>query len=206
VIASQPGTIRLLAFRNHEPMGSFADALNAFKTNPFQNATNCPGFNYGSGNSNAPDLCWVRHANTKMGIGLNLEQNLNENLGVFLRGMYADGKTEVFSYTSADRSLAFGGIVSGGLWNREKDAVGLGYAFSWLSASHVAYLNLGGIDGFIGDGKINYRPEQVVDIYYKFNLISSAWMTLDYQHISNPAFNSDRGPVDVYGARAHFEF
>lgn len=206
VIADQPGVVRLLAFRNQEPMGNFADAINALKANPMQNATNCPGFNYGSENPSAPDLCWVRKANAKVGIGLNLEQSLNENLGVFLRGMYSDGKTEVFSYTSADRSLAFGGIMDGGLWNRHKDAIGLGYAFSWLSPTHIAYLNLGGIDGFIGDGKLNYSPEEVVDIYYKLNLVSSAWMTVDYQHISNPAFNADRGPVDVYGIRAHFEF
>lgn len=65
---------------------------------------------------------------------------------------------------------------------------------------------MGGIDGFIGDGKINYSPEQVIDLFYKLNLISSAWATFDYQHIANPAFNADRGPVDVYGVRAHFEF
>ncbi|MFZ0236306.1 MAG: carbohydrate porin [Xanthobacteraceae bacterium] len=31
-------------------------------------------------------------------------------------------------------------------------------------------------------------------------------MTLDYQFIVNPAYNSDRGPVSVIGARVHAEF
>lgn len=207
VLGGLPGAVKLLGFRNHEWMGSFQDAINAYQANPaVNNAGNCLGFNYGSANASAPDLCFARKANDKLGIGLNLEQSLSRHVGVFLRGMYSDGKTEVFSYTSADRSLSFGTLVNGGLWRRGKDAVGVGYGISWISASHAAYLNMGGIDGFIGDGKINYSPEQVVDIYYKLNLISSAWATLDYQHIENPAFNADRGPVDVFGLRAHFEF
>ncbi len=207
VIAGLPGAVRVLGFRNHERMGSFQDAIAAFQANPAQNnAANCTTFNYDSANATAPDLCFVRKANDKMGIGINLEQSLHENVGVFLRAMYSDGKTEVFSYTSADRSLSLGTMINGGLWGRNKDAVGIGYGISGISPSHVAYLNLGGIDGFVGDGKINYSPEQVVDIFYKINLISSAWATLDYQHIANPAFNADRGPVDVYGVRAHFEF
>ncbi|MGZ4959447.1 MAG: carbohydrate porin [Methylomonas sp.] len=206
VILTQPGAIRLLAYRNREHMGRFDDAIAAFQTDPQHNATTCQSFNYDSANASSPDLCWARKGNVKMGIGLNVEQSLTEDIGVFLRGMYSDGKTEVYSYTSSDRSLSLGTLVNGRLWGRNKDALGIGYGSSWLSSIHIAYLGLGGIDGFIGDGKINYRPEQVVDIYYKLNLISSAWMTLDYQHISNPAYNADRGPVDVFGVRAHFEF
>jgi hypothetical protein len=206
-IADLPGAVRVLGFRNHEWMGSFQDAIAAYQANPAQNnANHCSSFNYGSANNGAPDLCFVRKANDKQGIGINLEQSLHPNVGVFLRAMYADGKTEVFSYTSADRSLSFGSLINGDLWGRKKDSVGIGYGISGISPSHVAYLNMGGIDGFIGDGRIRYRPEQVVDIFYKVNLISSAWATFDYQHIANPAFNADRGPVDVFGVRAHFEF
>jgi carbohydrate-selective porin OprB len=120
--------------------------------------------------------------------------------------MYSDGKTEVYSYTSSDRSLSFGVAMKGLRWGRGKDTLGLGYAQSWISSQHAAYLNMGGIDGFIGDGKINYKPEQVVDIYYQCHVFSSTWLTADYQHLANPAYNADRGPVDIYGARVHFEF
>jgi len=67
-------------------------------------------------------------------------------------------------------------------------------------------LNMGGIDGFVGDGRIHKRPEHVVDIFYSLSLLSNLWVTADYQHISNPGFNADRGPVNVYGMRVHAEF
>ena len=65
---------------------------------------------------------------------------------------------------------------------------------------------MGGVDGFIGDGKINQASEQVVEVYYRFAIATSAWLTADYQHIWNPAYNGDRGPVEVFGGRLHVEF
>ena len=206
VIKGQPGAIKLLGFRNRENMGKFNDAISAFQTDPAKNATTCTTFNYGSDNSSAPDLCWARKPNIKMGIGINMEQAITEDIGVFFRGMYSDGKTEVYSYTSADRSISFGAAMKGFRWGREKDSVGLGYAQSWISDQHAAYLNLGGIDGFIGDGRINNKPEQVVDLYYQWHVIKSSWLSFDYQHLNNPAYNADRGPVNIFGVRAHFEF
>ncbi len=202
----QPGVVRLLAYRNRENMGSWMDAMTAFKTDLTKNATTCNSFNYDSLNATAPDLCWARKPNIKMGIGINMEQKVTEDLGLFFRGMISDGKTEVYSYTSSDQSISFGAALKGFRWGRAKDSLGLGYAASWLSKEHVAYLNMGGIDGFIGDGKINYHPEQVVDLYYQCHVFKSTWLSLDYQHLANPAYNADRGPVDIYGGRVHFEF
>ncbi len=202
----QPGALKLLGYRNQERMGSWTDAIAALQSNPNNNATTCTTFSYGSGNAGAPDLCWARKSNVKMGIGVNMEQAVSEDLGLFFRGMVSDGKTEVYSYTSSDSSLSIGGLLKGSRWGREKDTTGIGYAASFLSSQHIAYLNLGGIDGFIGDGKINYKPEQVLDIFYKYHFIKSTWLSLDYQHIANPAYNADRGPVDIYSGRVHFEF
>ncbi len=205
-INGQPGALRLLAYRNRENAGRFSDAIAAFQADPTKNATTCTTFAYGSDNDTAPDLCWSRKSNVKMGVGINMEQRITQDIGVFFRGMYSDGKTEIYSYLSSDRSISFGAAMKGLRWGREKDTLGLGFAQSWISKDHVTYLNMGGIDGFIGDGKINYKPEQVVDIYYQCHVISSVWMSLDYQHLANPAYNADRGPVDIYGARVHFEF
>ena len=135
-----------------------------------------------------------------------MEQAITEDIGLFFRGMYSDGKMEVYSYTSADQSISFGALMKGLRWGREKDAAGLGYAQSWISKIHAQYLNMGGIDGFIGDGKINQRPEQVVDIFYQWHVVKSTWLSVDYQHLVNPGYNADRGPVNIYGARVHFEF
>ena len=73
-IYGQDGAVRVLACRNRENIGRFTDAVAAFEADPRQNATTCPGFNYGSGNASAPDLCWVRKPNVKVGIGLLGEQ------------------------------------------------------------------------------------------------------------------------------------
>lgn len=202
----QAGAARLLVYRNRENAGRWSDAIAAYQSNPAQNATTCTGFSYDSNNASAPDLCWARQPTIKMGIGLNLEQALTDDIGVFFRGMVSDGQSEVYSYTSSDRSLSFGLSMTGLRWGRAQDGFGIGYAQSWISNQHAQYLNMGGIDGFIGDGKITVKPERVVDLYYKLHLMSSTWISVDYQHIANPAYNADRGPVDIFGCRAHFEF
>jgi hypothetical protein len=201
----QPGKVRLLAFRNVENMGRWDDAISALQSDSNKNATTCTTFNYGSGNASAPDLCWARKRNVKMGLGLNLEQALAEDVGVFFRGMKADGKTEVYAYTSTDSSISLGTLIKGKRWGRERDTVGIGYAENWLSSSHVAYLGMGGIDGFIGDGRINYRPEKTSELFYIANLNKYLWFTLDFQRIVDPAYNADRGPVTLYGIRVHAE-
>ncbi len=57
------GMFRVLGYRNRENIGRFDDAIAALKANPLHNATTCVGFNYGSNNANAPDLCWARKPN-----------------------------------------------------------------------------------------------------------------------------------------------
>jgi len=202
----KPGAVKLLVYRNQERMGNWNDAINALQLDPGKNATTCTTFNYESANPTAPDLCWARKQNIKTGIGINMEQAVTEDIGLFVEAMVSDGKTEVYSYTSSDSSLSFGTLVKGQRWGRAKDTAGFGYAQSWLSDAHIRYLNLGGVDGFIGDGKINYQPEQVANVYYQCHLLPSTWLSVDYQYIANPAYNADRGPVDIYGARVHFEF
>jgi hypothetical protein len=204
-LVGQPGTVRLLAFRNVENMGRWDDAMAALAADPNRNATTCASFNYGSGNATAPDLCWARKRNVKAGFGVNLEQAVGQDAGVFFRGMKADGATEVYSYTATDSSLSLGALVQGTRWGRPLDSVGVGYAENRLSGSHAAYLGLGGIDGFIGDGRIRYRPERTFESFYRINLNRYCWFTFDFQRIVNPAYNADRGPVALYGVRVHAE-
>lgn len=202
----QDGKVRVLAYRNRENIGRFDDAVAAFEADPQKNAVACTGFNYGSQNAQAPDLCWVRKPNVKMGIGGYAEQYVAADVGLFVRGMYSDGKTEVDAFTATDRSLAFGGLAKGTVWSRPADLAGLAMNFGWVSQSHADYLRLGGIDGFIGDGFITPGVENVVDAFYSVNVLKSFWLSGDYQHITNPAFNKDRGPVNVFTVRIHGEF
>jgi len=205
-IGGHEGAVHVLAYRNRENMARFSDAIDAFVADPSKNATTCPGFNYGSMNAHAPDLCWARTPNTKVGIGASLEQNIVDDVGVFFRAMWSDGMTEVYSFTSADRSLSLGTIVKGTPWKRAGDSIGIGWVENWISDIHAQYLGMGGIDGFIGDGKIHKASEGALELFYSLHLGALAWVTVDYQEIWNPAFNSDRGPVSVIGWRAHVEY
>ncbi|MBI5535675.1 MAG: carbohydrate porin [Deltaproteobacteria bacterium] len=205
-LGGRAGAVRILGYRNRGRMGRFDDAIAAYRSDPGKNATTCPGFNYGSENANAPDLCWVRKANTKLGIGINVEQYVSDDIGLFLRGMISDGKSEVYAYTPTDRSLAFGLLSRGSAWGRPRDLAGTGVGLAWISGIHAEYLRMGGIDGFVGDGNLRLGTESVFEVFYSVNLLSSAWLSGDYQHITNPAFNKDRGPVDIFGARFHAEF
>lgn len=189
-IDGQPGTLRLLYFRNVAVMGRFQDALN-----------------YAAVNGGPPDVANVRRSNVKHGYGVNLEQNLTAELGLFVRWAWADGETEEYSYTEVDRSLQVGLSLQGARWGRQQDTVGVALIRNGLAGPDQAYLAAGGLGFFLGDGKLNYRPEQIVEVYYSINLYKKSWLTLDYQQIANPGYNVDRhGPVHVPGFRLHAEF
>lgn len=206
VIFGLAGAVRILGFRNREIMGRFADAISAFQSDPTKNAATCEGFHYDSSNASAPDLCWARAPNVKVGIGLNVEQHLTQDIGVFFRAMFSDGQTEVQAYTSSDRSVSLGVLAQGSVWHRPNDLAGVAGAMAWVSKEHAQYLALGGVDGFIGDGALTAAPESVVELFYSVNLLKALWLTADYQHLINPAFNAARGPVDIVSVRFHAEF
>jgi high affinity Mn2+ porin len=212
VLFGRPGAVRLLGYRNRVDTGNFEDAIAAFETNPAQNSAACAGaglYNYNGpyrGNATAPDLCWVRKPNVKLGAGISAEQYVTPDIGMFLRAMYSDGKSEVDAYNPADRSLSIGAVAKGGAWRRPFDVTGAGFGMSWISASHAEYLAMGGVDGFVGDGALHRAGEGIVEAFYSFNVARAIWLSADYQHLWNPGFNADRGPVDIYGARIHAEF
>ena len=206
VLFGQPGAVRILGYRNHQVTGRFDEAIAAYQADPKQNAGACTSFNYGSGNFSAPDLCWVRKPNQKLGIGINVEQFVAKNVGIFFRGMYSDGKTEVDAFDPADRSLSVGAVAKGALWKRPFDVTGVGFGMAWISKVHAQYLVMGGIDGFIGDGNLRQGAEGVFEMFYSVNLLTAIWLAADYQFLWGPGFNTDRGPVNIIGAKVHAEF
>jgi hypothetical protein len=207
-LLGQPGAVRLLGYRNRVDTGSFDDAIATFQSDPARfNAANCgANFNYGSTNADAPDLCWVRKPNVKLGIGLDLEQYVAPDVGIFFRGMYSDGRTEVDAYNPADRSVSVGAVAKGTTWSRPFDVTGVGFGMSWISSAHARYLAMGGVDGFVGDGALRQAGEGIVEGFYSFNLLKAIWLSADYQFLWNPGFNADRGPVHILGGRVHAEF
>jgi len=200
------GVVRLLGYRNRENMGGFADAVSAFQADPAKNAAACSSFNYGSENTRAPDLCWAREPRVKVGMGVSFEQQLTNDLGFFARAMVSDGRSEVYSFTSSDSSASIGVVQRGAAWHRPADVLGVAYAASWISSAHGQYLALGGIDGFIGDGGLERGSERVFESFYSLHVYRSIALSADFQHISNPAYNADRGPLSVLSGRVHAEF
>ena len=116
------------------------------------------------------------------------------------------GPTATYTFGEIDRSVSAGVSIRGSAWARREDALGVGVARNELSQVHREYLAAGGLGVFIGDGRINYRPEAIFETYYSVNVFKNAWVTFDFQRIRNPAYNADRGPVSVGSVRLHAEF
>lgn len=144
----------------------------------------------------------------KYGFGINLEQPLADDgeTGLFARLGWSDGHTESFAFTEADQHLSAGVQVSGGHWGRGEDRVGIAYQANGLSPQHQEYLAAGGSGFMLGDGRLNYGWEQVVEVYYRVQLGPYLQVSPDFQFIQNPGYNKDRGPVEVYGLRARLSF
>src|SRR6266850_6154530 len=152
------GKVQVLAYRNVALMGRFDDATAALAADAAKNAANCAEYNYGSANSTAPDLCYVRGRHVKYGLGVSLEQSLSYDAGINLRVMKSDGRSEVDAFESVDASAALALLVKGARWHRATDSVGLGIAQNWISSAHANYLGRGGVDAFVGDGALTKAP------------------------------------------------
>jgi high affinity Mn2+ porin len=110
------------------------------------------------------------------------------------------------AFTDIDRSLSLGTSLDGHMWGREDDTIGIAGAINGLSLDHRDFLAAGGLGPLIGDGALNYRRERILEAYYAYALTKQITLTGDYQFITNPAYNADRGPVSVFSARLHGEF
>jgi high affinity Mn2+ porin len=140
------------------------------------------------------------------GFYANMEQAITNDLGIFARASWNDGRTEILSFTDIDRSVSGGVSIKGVSWGRPSDTIGIGGAINGLSAAHRDFLAAGGTGLLIGDGQLNYREERIVEAYYAYNVNKWSTLTFDYQFVANPAYNADRGPVSIFSARAHAEF
>lgn len=195
-IGKQNGKISLLAFYNNAFMGSYSASNLEYIPD-----TNAPG-------TFSPyyDISLSRqYGHSKYGLGINLEHSLTDNLGFFARASYNDGKNETWCFTEIDRSLSLGFSQKGKAWKRKNDVFGLAYCVSGISKEHHDYLAKGGLGFIIGDGQLNYAPENFIETYYSISLVEDKiTASLVYQFVVNPAYNKDRGPLTIYSVRLHF--
>ncbi len=184
--------VRLLAYENHGRMGIYRDAIDQ--------ALAAGG---------VPDIVADdREGRRKYGFGVNVEQPLADKgeTGVFLRLGWNDGHTEDFVFTEADRMASGGVQVAGNTWGRAEDRVGLGLTLHGLSPDHRDYLAAGGLGFLLGDGALHYGLEEILELYYRFQLGKYWQVSPDAQYIRDPGYNQDRGPATVLSLRANFHW
>lgn len=185
----QPGKIAITGFLSRGRMGRFDDAVR------LASITGGPA-----------DISAVRRYTSRSGISMNVEQQIAPNVGFFARAGIASGNVEPYEFSDIDSTVAAGLSISGKQWGRNDDTFGIAGVVNGITGAHQAYLNAGGTGILVGDGRLpNPGAEKIFEMYY--SLPVSFWkLTLDYQFIVNPAYNSDRGPVSVVGARLRTQF
>jgi high affinity Mn2+ porin len=183
---SQPGKLRTIAWLNSVFSGSYRETLD----NPALNL----------------DIAQTRMGRIKYGYAINVEQALSGDVGLFGRWSWNDGRNEIMAFTDIDASLSLGASLKGAKWGRPDDVIGIGGAVNTISKDHRDFIAAGGLGPLIGDGQLNYRPERILETYYAFALNKAFTFTADYQLITNPAYNADRGPVSIFSGRLHGEF
>jgi high affinity Mn2+ porin len=183
-ISGRNGALRFLSFFTTANMGNYNQSISLNPESPDIHATEKKG-------------------RTKYGFGVNLEQQITKDFGTFIRASWNDGNNETWEFTEIDRSASLGLSLQGNRWKRQNDIIGLAYVVSGLSAPHHNYLKAGGLGFELGDGNLNYSLEQLTEIYYSMELAKFLFVSGAYQFILNPAYNNDRGYVNVLSLRVH---
>lgn len=186
----QFSTLHLGYFLNYAHMGNYQASLNRMYLVP----------------GTTPDITSTReYGRTKWGFYGNIDNEFG-NFHVFLKASINDGKNETWAFTEIDKSVTTGLQFDGDLWKRKQDRFAIAYINNNLSSTHRQYLESGGYGFIIGDGKLNYGSEQIIEAYYSMHLTKQISLSPDYQFVWNPAYNKDRGPVHIIGLRLHADF
>ena len=183
--------IRLLGYANHANMGSYDAAIQGFLDR----------------HDPKPDVVAYRQpGRVKTGFGLNSDYTFPRLVRVFARAGWNEGHNESFAYTEVNNSAQAGGDLSGALWNRSRDRLGIAAVSNGLSAPHREYLALGGRGFLLGDGRLRYGREDILETYYTAHVWLGLSASVGLQYIDHPGYNRDRGPVLVEMLRVHLDF
>jgi hypothetical protein len=190
MIPHKAGVVRLLAYTNYANMGIYREQIiQAAERDATPDITAHP---------------W--QITRKYGFGINLEQSLTQHLAAFGRFGWDNGKTESFAYTEVDQTFAEGVGAKGAWWHRKQDRAGIAFVTNAIKKDHQNYLAAGGLGFLLGDGKLNYGRENILESYYTAHVWRGIYLAPGVQHVVNPGYNRDRGPVIVPSFRAHIEF
>jgi high affinity Mn2+ porin len=191
LLPNRAGIVRVLAYVNHGNMGNYREAIIDFLR----------------GATPLPDITATRvQGRVRYGFGLNFEQELTSQLGVFGRYGWSDGRNESFAYTEDDETVELGAWLRGEKWRRKLDKIGFAFVTNGINKDHQEYLKLGGLGFLLGDGNLTYGRENILETFYNAHMWKGLYGAFNLQYIVNPGYNRDRGPVIVPGLRFHVEF
>ncbi len=187
-ICDRPGTIRGLAFLNRAQMAEYSQATALLQ--------------------NGQSFLSARSYHEKYGFGLNWEQEITKNLGVFSRLGWNDDREEGWMFSDVGHAGSVGLSLKGGYWERPDDTFGLAGLANGISKTAQEFFQAGGVGILAGDGAghFNYGWEKILETYYDFKIWDGIHGAVDYQYVTNPAFNRDRGPASIFAGRLHWEF
>ena len=190
-ILGRSTVVRLLGYENHANMGTYRQAIADFL----------------AGKTTRPTItAHPLQTTVKYGFGANLEQQITPAWRGYARFGWNEGEHESFAYTEVNLTASAGADLAGVHWRRRFDKVGGAFVSNGISSDHQRYLALGGLGFLLGDGKLSYGRENIFETYYNAHLWRGIFAAVDVQHIGNPGYNRDRGPVLVPGLRFHMEF
>jgi carbohydrate-selective porin OprB len=196
-IKKQKGVTRLLFYANRAHMGTYREAVDDFLNGTDQEE-------YGV---TVPTITLHEHYGAlKYGFGINNEQLITSNLRVFGRFGWNEGQHESFCYTEVDQTFLGGFDYAGRRWKRPVDKFGIAVVSNAIKSDHQNYLKYGGLGFLLGDGKLNYGRETIVESYNTMHAWRGLYYAVDVQHINNPGYNRDRGPAWVGSVRMHVDF
>jgi high affinity Mn2+ porin len=185
------GSARFLVFANNAHMGDYREAVN----------------HYLEGLTPRPEITSVEHFGAlKYGVDFNVEQDVTDNLRLAGRFGWNEGQHESFAYTEDDQTFLFGGDYAGSRWHRKQDRIGVAFVTNAIKKDHQNYLKYGGLGFLLGDGRLNYAREDILEAYYNAHAWKGLYYAIDNTFIAHPGYNQDRGPVDVQSVRLHLEF
>src|SRR5580704_4797948 len=196
-ICDHPGAVRLQAWVDHGLLASYNAATTFLLANP-PPANTPPGAEI-----TIPGRAFSYRS--KYGFGVNWEQEIAKNVGTFARVGWQDGETAAAAFNDVDWTVQVGISIKGAAWHRPNDTYGLLGNLAGASSDQQAFLKAGGTGILNGDGNLTYACEKSLETYYDIALGKGARLAFDYQFFADPAFNSDRGPVNVFGVRLHWE-
>lgn len=193
-----PGAVRLQAWTDYGYLAGYAAATRLLLASP-------PPPNTPQG----AEITIPRAAfsfRDKYGFGVNAEQELVDNVGAFCRLGWQDGHTAAAVFTDADWTVQLGLSFKGAAWHRPGDTYAILGNLVGASSEQQAFLKAGGTGILNGDGNLSYSPEKSLETYYDFAISKNFHVAFDYQFFADPAFNRDRGPVNVFQGRLHWEY